>query len=103
MAATTVTSTARVVTDAAARYATQLAAHLGRKATVEAGPEGDRVVLGAGSCLLRVEPGALTLEAVAADEAALARVQQVVGDHLERFGRRAGLTVHWAAGPSRPR
>ena len=100
---TAFTSAARVVTDAPARYATQLTAHLGHKLTVEAGPEGDRIILGAGSCLLRVEPDALTLEAAAADEAALARVQQVVGDHLERFGRRAGLTVHWVTAPAQPR
>ena len=51
---TAFTSAARVVTDAPARYATQLTAHLGHKLTVEAGPEGDRIILGAGSCLLRV-------------------------------------------------
>ncbi len=77
------TATAVVTTDAAVRYAKQLLAHLGRKNSVEAvddAPDGGRLVL----------------EAVAADDESLARVQDVLARHLVRFGARRELTVHWS-------
>ena len=37
----------------------------------------------------------LTLLADGPDEDAVARVEQVLGSHLERFAQRDGLTVRW--------
>jgi hypothetical protein len=50
---------------------------------------------GWGQCTLRADPGALTLRAEAPDEENLQRVEDLVADHLERFGRRGHLTVTW--------
>lgn len=91
------TSTADVATDAAARYAKQLASHLGRKATVERLPDGAyRLVIGSGEGVLKPGADRLVMRASAPDTAALANVQDVLGRHLERFGQRVGLTVVWA-------
>ena len=93
------TSIAAVPTDAPERYAKQLLAHLGRKNTVEpvdGVPEGGRLLFAYGSGVVRPEAGRLVLEAVAEDDESLARVQDVLGRHLERFGARRELVVHWS-------
>lgn len=82
-------STAVVVTDAPARYAKQLLAHLGRKNTVEpvdGDPDGGRLVFAYGTGTVRPDAGQLVLDAVAADAESLARVEDVLSRHLERFG-----------------
>jgi hypothetical protein len=94
------TATAVVTTDAAVRYAKQLLAHLGRKNSVEAvdgAPDGGRLVFAYGYGTVRPEDGRLVLEAFAADDESLARVQDVMARHLERFGARRELSVHWSA------
>jgi hypothetical protein len=93
------TATAVVTTDAAVRYAKQLLAHLGRKNSVEAvdgAPEGGRLVFAYGLGTVRPEDGRLVLEAFAADDESLARVQDVLARHLVRFGARRELSVHWS-------
>ena len=93
------TATAVVTTDAAVRYAKQLLAHLGRKNSVEdvdGAPEGGRLVFAYGIGTVRPEDGRLVLEASAADDESLARVQDVLARHLERFGARRELSVHWS-------
>jgi hypothetical protein len=93
------TSTAAVSTEAPERYAKQLLAHLGRKNPVEpvdGAPNAGRLVFAYGSGTVRPEADRLVLEAVAPDEESLARVQDVLGRHLERFGARRELTVHWS-------
>jgi uncharacterized protein len=89
-------SRAEVGTDRSDRWIKQLASHLGRKAEVREEPDGARVLLLAGgSCRLRGDERALHLAATAPDEQALARVEQVVGGHLERFAAAEGLAVRW--------
>ena len=92
------TSTAVVPTDAAARYAKQLLAHLGRKAgvePVEGDPDAGLLRLSAGTGIVRPRADHLVLEAVADDAEALASVEDVLGRHLERFGTRRELVVTW--------
>ena len=70
------TSTAVVSTDAAARYAKQLLAHLGRKAGVEpvdGDPDAGRLTLSAGTGIVRPRADHLLLEARA--ERALGRLR----------------------------
>ena len=93
------TSTAEVPTDAAARYGKQLLAHLGRKNRVEpvdGRSDAGRLFFAYGTGTVRPEAGRLLLEATAPDAESLARVQDVLGRHLERFGARRELTVHWS-------
>jgi uncharacterized protein len=93
-------SRAVVPTDAGARYAKQLLSHLGRKAAVEqivGSPEGGRLVFGYGTGTVRPDPHGIVLLAEAEDAEALARVQDVLQRHLERFGARRELTVTWEA------
>ncbi len=92
-------SRAEVGTDKPARYAKQLASHLGRKCEVAEETTGTRVTLpadrGSGSCLLSSGSGVLVLEAEAENVEVLQTVNDVVGGHLERFGERDGLAVSW--------
>ena len=93
------TSIAAVPTDAAERYAKQLLAHIGRKNPVEpidGSPSGGRLVFAYGTGTVRPETGRLVLEAAAPDAESLARVQDVLGRHLERFGARRELVVTWS-------
>ncbi|MBA9003945.1 DUF2218 domain-containing protein [Thermomonospora cellulosilytica] len=90
-------SIARVPTDRPARYIKQLCDHLGRRLATSA--EGDHGTItfpeGAGTCELNGEDGVLVLTAAAPDAESLARVEDVVGRHLERFGTRDEMTVRW--------
>ena len=93
-------SNAAVPTDRPERWIKQLASHLGRKAEVRDEPDGAVVlVLGGGSCRMRGRDAALHLAAAAPDDEALARVEHVVGSHLERFAAAEGLSVAWQRTP----
>jgi uncharacterized protein len=92
-----ITSTADVATDAAPRYAKQLASHLGRKAAVEELPDGGYLLkIGSGEGVLEPRADRLLMRATAPDRESLDTVQDVLGRHLERFGQRNELTVTWA-------
>jgi len=93
-----VESVAHVATAQPARYIKQIVSHLGHKLTTGLDDSGSGVVeFDTGRCTLDPQPGVLVLAASATDATALARVQDVVGRHLERFGDREGLTVTWTA------
>ncbi|WP_214369334.1 DUF2218 domain-containing protein [Pseudonocardia sp. H11422] len=92
------TSTAVIRTDSAVRYAKQLLAHLGHKNVVEpleGAPHAGRIRFAYGSGTVRPEGDLLVLDAAAADAAALARVEDVLARHLERFGARRAIAVTW--------
>ncbi len=97
-------SRADVATDAPARYAKQLVSHLGRKLVFT----GDGVtapataVIGAATAGIVVGEGVLTLEAAGDDEESVARVEHVLGSHLERFAQREALTVRWVRDAGAP-
>ncbi|QNP71294.1 DUF2218 domain-containing protein [Streptomyces roseirectus] len=93
------TSRARVATDTPARYAKQLASHLGRKVPAEETPEGDlRLVFDKTTALLHSAADHLLIEVTGPDAEAVVAIQGVVGSHLERFGRRGELKVEWEGG-----
>jgi hypothetical protein len=89
------TSRADVATDAPDRYAKQLASHLGRRLTVQEEESSTVLVFEGGSCRLTPDGAVLRMGAEAQDAEVLARVQDVVGRHLERFGQRNELVVTW--------
>jgi hypothetical protein len=96
----TYTSRADVATGTPARYAKQLASHLGRRCEVRPAGEATRLVFGnGGDCLLTAGDGVLALRATAASRTALGEVEEVVGTHLARFGTRAELVVAWRRAP----
>ena len=88
-------SRAAVRTATPERYAKQLVEHLGHRVafTTEGAVSTAEIADGVGS--VEVGDGVLVLRAEAADQQTLDRVQDVLGRHLERFGRRAELEVVW--------
>jgi uncharacterized protein len=91
---------ADVVTADAARYAKQLVAHLGRKVEFTTEGETSSARFGDVTGRILVAEGVLTLLAEAPDPDSLARVQDILARHLERFGRRRELVVDWHAQPT---
>ncbi|WP_069812651.1 DUF2218 domain-containing protein [Streptomyces sp. TP-A0874] len=88
-------SRADVVTEAPARYAKQLMAHLGRKLVFTSDGATSTTTIGTATARITVGDGVLTLHAAGHDEPSLNRAQDVLGKHLERFGQRQELTVTW--------
>jgi hypothetical protein len=88
-------SRADVPTDAPARYAKQLVSHLGRKVEFTGDATSSTATIGNATARIVVGDGVLTLLATGRDEPSVALVEQVLGSHLERFGRRGELTVTW--------
>lgn len=90
-----VTSRADVTTDTPDRYAKQLIAHLGRKLEFTTAGATSTTTIGEATGQIVVGDGLLTLIATGVDDEAVARVEHVLGSHLERFGQRNELAVTW--------
>jgi len=89
-------SLATVATANAARYLGQLCKHWSHRFVVAFDKTAGRVELPLGVCLLTAGPDRLGLVLEAADEAALARLEEVVAEHLNRFAFREGeLAFAW--------
>ena len=90
-------SRADVATGAPGRYAKQLISHLGRKVpfTGDATTAPATAGIGGATAGIVVREGVLTLWAAGDDEESVARVEHVLGSHLERFAQREALTVRW--------
>jgi uncharacterized protein len=93
-------SRADVVTDRPSPYLLQLAKHFRHKLDVTFDERAGTIPFAFGRCELRAGDGVLHLEAIAATPEELARVEDVVGSHLERFGRRHELSVAWSPAAS---
>ena len=89
------TSTAVVTTPKAAGYAAQLCKHFSHKIPAHFEGSDGEVTFGAGTCRLHAEGDQLTLTVEGADADAIARLQDVVGQHLLRFAFREELTIDW--------
>lgn len=89
-------STAYVVTDRPDRYIGRLVSHLGHDAEAVLGGDGRAVIdLPSGRCVLRSCSGGIEAIATAADEKALAGVQDAVTGHLLRLASEE-LVVDWS-------
>jgi hypothetical protein len=100
-------SGAFVVTERPSHYLRQLCEHFAHEKGRHGAPEVevtfdeyegfvDFAHVISGTCRLDArQQGALVLSARGTNQAALERVQGVLTDHVERFGRRDGLTVDW--------
>jgi hypothetical protein len=91
-------STARVAIERPERWAKQLVSHLGHKAEVTETEQGSKLTLTVGIGLVSVADGCVVLEAEALDEESLAKVENVLGGHLERFAHEQEIKVIWTRG-----
>lgn len=93
---TTLRTHADVATATPDRYAKQLMSHLGHR--LEFTPEGEsawRTSIGDATARIAVTEGVLHMSAEAPDDESLARAEDVLGRHLERFGQRQELVAAW--------
>jgi catechol 2,3-dioxygenase len=79
-------------------YLLQLAKHFRHKLDVSFDEREAVIPFAFGHAELAAGEDTLTIVAYAQTPAELARVEQVIGSHLERFGRRDELTVAWRSG-----
>jgi hypothetical protein len=92
-----------VETDRSSRYLEQLCRHVNlvsqthpqMQAQAEWSDDRGVISFGSGRCMLRADPGVLTLRAEAYDEESLHQLEQRVGDRLEQVGRHDHLAVTW--------
>jgi hypothetical protein len=108
------TSEAHVDTERASRYLIQVCRHFSHLRRHESRPDQNpaharpdvqaqvewsathgTISFGWGRCTMQANPGTLTLRAEAPDEDNLERVQDLLADHVERFGSRDHLKVKW--------
>ena len=92
-----ITSRSEVATGKPVPYMRQLCKHFGHKVDASFGEDSGYIQFEFGRCELHADEGKLTLSVSAADEESHERMERVIGSHLERFGRRDGLSVAWTA------
>jgi uncharacterized protein len=88
-------SQAQVATDKPVAYMRQLCKHFGHKLDASFDDDSGYIQFDFGRCELHASDRTLAIEVSAADEDDHRRMESVVGSHLERFGRRDGLSVSW--------
>ncbi|HEX3348129.1 MAG TPA: DUF2218 domain-containing protein [Acetobacteraceae bacterium] len=89
-------SEAHVAMATPTRYLTQLCKHFEHRLPVTHDGAAGRIAFEAGTCDLRASADALVMRCDAADDEALARVQDVVARHLLRFAFRDPPEIVWA-------
>jgi hypothetical protein len=94
----TIEAFARVATAVPRRYMGQLCKHFEHKLPVTLAEDSGRIEFPMGVCSLVAEADTLVLRAVAADEAALERLEDVVARHLLRFAFRDPPEILWQRG-----
>ena len=92
---TQITSRAEVPTDKPVPYMRQLCKHFGHKSDAQFGDDSGYIQFEFGRCELHAADGVLALAVSAGDQESHERMERVIGSHLERFGRRDGLSVAW--------
>jgi uncharacterized protein len=90
-----IASHAEVLTNKPVAYMRQLCKHFGHKTDASFGDDSGYIQFEFGRCELHAADSTLRLAVTAADDERHERMERVVGSHLERFGRRDGLTVTW--------
>lgn len=88
-------STATFESEKASRYLQQLCKHFGHKAEVSFDERQGRVALPMGTCDLEAADGSLVMRVSADSTQDIARLEQVVGSHLERFAFREEPKLAW--------
>jgi len=93
---TTLSSQATVATEKPVPYMRQLCKHFGHKIDAAFDETSGFINFDAGRCDLRAGDGELYLTVTAETEEKRERLRNVVGSHLERFGKRDELSVTWS-------
>lgn len=93
--ATQITSRAEVATDKPVAYMRQLCKHFGHKIDASFDDDSGHIQFEFGRCELHAAARTLTLDVSAPDAESHQRMENVIGSHLERFGRRDELSVAW--------
>jgi hypothetical protein len=91
-------SEARVLTNHASRYLSQLCKHFEHRVQATYTHEHGRLELPSGLCLLDAEPDVLIMRAEAKDEESLREIENVLTVHLERFAFRDKPEIRWTRG-----
>lgn len=86
-------------TAAPSRYLAQFCKHFEHKLPVTLTEDRGRIEFSGGICTLEAEDESLIMRLTAADEAALARLQDVAARHLLRFASREKPDVQWTRTP----
>jgi uncharacterized protein len=92
---TTLSSQATVATEKPVPYMRQLCKHFGHKVDAAFDEDSGYINFEAGRCDLRAGDGELRLTVTAENAENRERLRNVVGSHLERFGKRDELSVTW--------
>jgi hypothetical protein len=94
-------SYATVRTERPERYIKQLVSHLGHRLSTDLADDGTgTIVMDGARCTLAPSDGSIQLAASASDDETLARLEDVVGRHLIRFGADGELEIAWASSPA---
>lgn len=91
-------SVAAVRTAHASRYLQQLSKHWSHKFDVEFTETTSKIALPFGRCSLRANAEELIVE-LRGPETQLAQFEEVVAEHLQRFGHRENLDFKWRRSP----
>jgi hypothetical protein len=89
-------SESTIATNRSESYLKRLCHHFRLKVPAEFDTHHGMVNFAMGNCELWAKPEALVLSVEANDAAALETVKQIVGSHVELFGKRDQLVVEWA-------
>jgi hypothetical protein len=89
-------SQTRIPTALPGRYLGQLCKHFAHKLPVSYDATQGRIEFATGVCELAADGEALVVKTTSPDAEQLARLQDVVIRHLERFAFRETLTVSWS-------
>jgi hypothetical protein len=92
-------SISHVATAKAVVYMKQLCRHFGHKCQVEWTDTDGWIEFPYGRCDLQVRTDLLEIRTSADEDASLARLEKVIGVHLERFAFREALDIEWIRDP----
>ena len=88
-------SSVKIRTAKASGYLQQMCKHFGHKLESEFTPETGWIQFAFGRAELLAGADELTMKATAEQDEDLARLQNVLASHLERFAFREDLTIDW--------
>lgn len=93
----TLSASTTISTAKASGYLQQLCKHFGHKTEADFSPSSGWIKFGFGRADLTANDTALQMTATAENSEDLARLERVLGSHLERFAFREDLSIEWTS------